>query len=236
MRKLQCIRTTALLVAASGIFASPAIPALAASDNAPCGHEHIDIQHNFTSGNLNAWQMPYSEDWEILTEGNTHYLHMKRTRPPELPRHPIQFARLKNVKVGSFTLDVDVRSIGGSMAIEFNYQDPLHFYYVHMSDVPGTKIFQHNGLFIVDGAARHRITGVSAAPALPDHKWHHVQIVRNTRTGWIEVFVDHEATPRFSIIDNHFTCGQVGLGSFDDTGDYAHFHLVSNDAEQTVTK
>lgn len=234
MRKLKIIRTAALLAASTGILLAPSVPALAA--NASCGHEHIDIQHNFTSGNLNAWQMPHPEDWEILSEGNTHYLHMKRSRPPELPRHPVQFARLKNVKVGSFTLDVDVRSINHSLAIQFNYEDPLHFYYVHMSDVRGKKIFQHNGLFIVNGAARERIAGVSAQPALPDHKWHHVHIVRNIQTGWIEVFIDHEKTPRFSILDRHFNCGQVGLGSFDETGDFAHFKLVSNDAERVNTK
>jgi len=234
MRKSKVVHTVAILAASAGILLAPCNPALAA--NASCGHEHIDIQHNFTSGNLNAWQMPHADDWEILTEANTHYLHMKRARPPELPRHPIQFARLKNIKVGSFTLDVDVRRIGGSMAIEFNYQDPVHFYYTHLSDVPGTKISVHNGIFIVDGAARRRIAGMTAAPALPDQKWHHVRIVRNVRTGSIKVYMDHEKTSRFSIVNHAFTCGQVGIGSFDDTGDYAHFHLVSNDAEGAATK
>lgn len=229
MHRLNRIRTVAVMVAAAGILSVPLTPALAA----PCGSEHISIHHNFTSGNLNAWEFPHAEDWEIQQQGGVHYLHMKRSRGPELPRHPVQFARLKGVKVGSFTLDVDVRSIEHSLAIQFNYEDPLHFYYIHFSDVPGTKIFQHNGIFIVDGAARHRIAGVSAAPSLPDHQWHHVRIVRNAETGWIEGFVDHEKYPRFSIIDHHFTCGQVGLGSFDETGDFAHFHLVSDDAEVT---
>ncbi|MGH9615700.1 MAG: hypothetical protein ACRD28_03080, partial [Acidobacteriaceae bacterium] len=209
MHRLKIIRTAALLTASAGILLAPSVPAVAA--NASCGHEHIDIHHNFTSGNLDAWQMPYAEDWEILTEGNLHYLHMKHTRPPELPRHPIQFARLKNIKIGSFTLDVDVRRIGGSMAIEFNYQDPVHFYYTHLSDVPGTKISVHNGIFIVNGAARRRIAGMTAAPALPDLKWHHVRIVRNVRTGSIKVYMDHEKSPRFSVVNHSFTCGQVGL-------------------------
>jgi hypothetical protein len=133
--------------------------------------------------------------------------------------------------VGSFTLDVDVRSHGESMAIEFNYEDPIHFYYVHLSNVRGAQDFRHNGIYIVNGEPRRRITGVDAAPALPDHKWHHVRIVRNVSDGSIKIYMDHEDSPRFSVVDHHFTCGQVGLGSFDETGDYAHFHLTSKDAE-----
>ena len=134
--------------------------------------------------------MPFPEDWEILKEGNLHYLHMQRSRPPGVPRRPVQFALLKGVKVGSFTLDVKVRRAGGSMIVVFNYVDPLHFYYVHLSDNPGTKISVHNGIFIVDGGPRRRIAGLEASPALPDLSWHDVRIVRNVRTGSIKVFSD----------------------------------------------
>ena len=57
----------------------------------------LSIRDNFNPGSLKAWEMPFPEDWEILKEGNLHYLHMERSRPPELPRHPVQFARLKSV-------------------------------------------------------------------------------------------------------------------------------------------
>ena len=68
--------------------------------------------------------MPFPEDWGILKEGNLHYLHMERSRPPGVPRRPVQFALLKGVKVGSFALDVKVRA-GGSMILVFDYVDPL---------------------------------------------------------------------------------------------------------------
>jgi hypothetical protein len=32
------------------------------------------------------------------------------------------------------------------------------------------------------------------------------------------------------VVDNTFKCGQVGLGSFDETGDFTDFELLSNDA------
>jgi len=229
MYKLKRIHTPGVLLAAFGLVAFYAVPALAAS---PCGGTRtasISILDNFNTGNLKAWEMPFPEDWEIRKEGDLHYLHMKRNRPPELPRHPVQFARLKGVKVGSFTLNVKVRREGGSMMVVFNYVDPLHFYYVHLSENPGTQISVHNGIFIVDGGPRRRIAGLNASSALPDRSWHDVRIVRNVRTGSIQVFLDDQTVPRFSVVDRTFTCGQVGLGSFDETGDFAQFQLRSND-------
>ncbi len=188
----------------------------------------ISIRDNFSAGSLKAWEMPFPEDWEILKEGNLHYLHMERSRPPGVPRRPVQFALLKGVKVGSFALDVKVRRAGGSMILVFDYVDPLHFYYVHLSDNPGTKVSVHNGIFIVDGGPRRRIAGLEASPALPDLSWHDVRIVRNVSTGSIKVFLDKQTTPLFTGIDHTFPCGQVGLGSFDETGDFVQFRLRSN--------
>lgn len=208
----------------------------AASESAEsqCGGPYpatISIQHNFATGSLKAWDMPFPEDWEILQQGGLHYLHMKRNREPGVPRRPLQFARLKGVKVGSFTLDVNVRRAGGSMIVVFNYVDTLHFYYVHLSENPGAQISVHNGIFIVNGGPRYRIAGLEATPALPDRSWRNVRIVRNARTGSIQVFLDKQSQPKFSVIDRTFTCGQVGLGSFDETGDFAQFRLQSRDAQ-----
>ncbi|HEV2500110.1 MAG TPA: hypothetical protein VGY31_11080 [Terriglobia bacterium] len=174
--------------------------------------------------------MPFPEDWQILSEGSLHYLHMQRSRPPGVPRRPLQFARLRNVNVGSFALDVKVRRAGGSMIVVFNYVDTLHFYYVHLSENPGTQIAVHNGIFIVNGAPRKRIAGLDATPALPDRSWHDVRIVRNVRSGSIKIFLDKQTKPRFSVIDRTFKCGQIGLGSFDETGDFAQLRLHSDDA------
>ncbi|MHB1937994.1 MAG: hypothetical protein ACYCOR_15600 [Acidobacteriaceae bacterium] len=218
---------TAAFVAAACLFVFCDASGWAASK---CGSATVSINDNF-AGNLDAWQMPFPEDWEVLRQGNLHYLHMKRNREPGVPRRPLQFALLRGVKVGSFTLDVNVRRAGGSMIVVFNYVDTLHFYYVHLSENPGTQISVHNGIFIVNGGPRYRIAGLEATPALPDRSWHNVRIVRNVRTGSVQIFLDKQTQPKFSVIDRTFTCGQVGLGSFDETGDFSQFRLQSNDAE-----
>ena len=190
----------------------------------------INFQDDFASGKLDDWEFPFAEDWVIKEEGPLHFLHMLRSRDPLVPRRPQQFARIKGINVGSFTLETRVRREGSSMMIAFNYVDPLHFYYTHLSVDPGAKVDVHNGVFLVDGAPRRRIAGLEAAPVLPDKSWHKVRVERDVTSGWIKVFVDDEPQPRFSVVDNTFKCGQVGLGSFDETGDYTDVKLTSQDA------
>ena len=67
---------------------------------------------------------------------------------------PLQFARLKGVSVGSFTLNVKIRREHGSMIVVFGYVDTLHFYYAHLSKDPGAKVAVHNGIFIVERKSR----------------------------------------------------------------------------------
>jgi len=190
----------------------------------------VNFHDDFSSGKLDSWQFPFAEDWVVKEEGPLHYLHMLRSRDPLVPRRPQQFALVKGVTVGSFTLETRVRREGSSMMIVFNYVDTLHFYYTHLSKDPGAKIDVHNGIFLVDGAPRRRIAGLEAAPVLPDTNWHTVRVERDVKTGSIEVFVDQETQPRFSVVDKTFKCGRVGLGSFDETGDYTDVKLSSENA------
>jgi hypothetical protein len=212
------------------VFSLVALSFLVAASEAQPSPGKINFRDDFSSGKLAAWQFPFPEDWVVKEEGPLHYLHMLRNRDPLVPRRPQQFALVKGVTVGSFTLETRVRREGKSMLIVFNYVDTLHFYYAHLSADSGAKVDVHNGIFIVDGAARRRIAGTEAAPALPDTNWHKVRIERDAKSGSIKVFVDEESQPRFSMVDNTFKCGQVGLGSFDETGDFTGVKLSSKDA------
>jgi hypothetical protein len=193
---------------------------------AVCGHALKTLTYDFANpADITAWQMDRPEDWEIAKEGDLGYLHMKRAGEPGVPRRPLQFALLKGTEVGSFHLNVKVRRQQKSVIVVFNYVDTLHFYYAHLSVDTGSETLPHNGIFIVDGGPRRRIAGVGVRPALPDQAWHDVKIVRDTSSGSMEVFIDNETTPRLSAIDHTFTKGQVGLGSFDEKGDFATFRL-----------
>ena len=190
----------------------------------------LDFHDAFETGDLTAWQFPSPEDWEILGVPHERYLHMKRSREPGVPRRPLQYALLKNAPVGSFEFQADVRRERRSMIVVFNYVDTLHFYYTHLSVDNGGVQPVHNGVFIVNGGDRKRIAGISAAPALPDNNWHHVRIDRDARTGSIDIFMDRSPQPLFSITDTTFKCGLIGVGSFDETGDFKNIELRSSDA------
>jgi len=187
----------------------------------------ISFHTDFESGNLNDWQFPYAEDWAVLSEAGNHYLHMKRSREPGVPRRPLQFALLRNTRVGSFDFQTRVRREGRSMIVVFNYVDTLYFYYAHLSGDRGTEQPVHNGIFIVNGEPRKRLAGTEAVPALPDGDWHVVRVLRSLPAGSIEVFVDGHSQPLFSVVDRTFTCGGVGIGSFDETGDFDEVELKS---------
>jgi hypothetical protein len=200
------------------------------SSNTLAALHKLSFHCNFSPKELSEWIFPHAEDWVSKTEDGQTYLHMLRPRDPGVPRRPLQFARLKNVNVGSFDLSVKVRREGRSMIIVFNYVDTLHFYYTHVSHDRGTFQPVHNGIFLVDGAPRRRIAGLQAQPALPDTKWHTIRVVRNVKTGLIQVYSDVQKEPLFSVVDHHFTCGQIGLGSFDEMGDFKDLTIHSSDA------
>ncbi len=204
--------------------------ALGYSNTALAALQKLNIHCNFSPKELTEWEFPHAQDWVSRRENGHYYLHMLRPGEPGVPRRPLQFARLKNVNVGSFDLSVKTRREGRSMIIVFNYVDTLHFYYAHVSRDRGTFQPVHNGIFIVDGGPRRRIAGLHAQPALPDTHWHTIRVVRNARTGLIQVYSDVQKQPLFSVVDHHFTCGKVGLGSFDEAGDFADFQLRSSDA------
>ena len=132
-------RIATALLAAVTLVASYAVFVWPAHVYGDSRKASLSIQDDFNSGSLNAWEIPFPKTGKFSREGSLHYLHMKRSRPPGVPRRPLQFARLKGVKAGSFTLNVKVRREGGSMIIVFNYVDTLHFYYVHLSKDPGTE-------------------------------------------------------------------------------------------------
>jgi len=193
------------------------------------GGSSLNLTDDFEDGRLDAWQMPYPEDWEILAENGNHYLHMKRSREPGVPRRPLQFALLKGVEVGSFEFRARVRREGRSMIVVFNYFDTLHFYYAHLSVDAGRQQAVHNGIFLVNNAPRVRIAGLEASPALPDRAWHQIRVARNAASGQIQVWSDVQSQPLFTVVDRTFSCGQVGIGSFDETGDFDDVELRSSD-------
>ncbi len=172
-----------------------------------------------------GWHLPLPQDWEIASDGGNRVLRLAKSGPIGNPRRPVKFALWKAGCVSDFVAQVKMRRNGGSLLMAFGFQDRAHFYYAHLSrDDGNTRV--HNGLFKVSGGERYRIGGAGSAPVLPTTGWHTVKVVRKAETGSIEVFVDGETEARFAVTDTSFQYGWVGLGSFDETGDFDDFRLT----------
>jgi len=200
--------------------------ATAAADE-PVATEKV-FKDNFEKG-ADRWQPTDPTAWQVKqTDDGPVYSQFKKRSKYEPPhRSPYNMSLLKDVVVGDFVLDVDVLSTHPDyghrdVCLFFGYQDPAHFYYVHL----GKQMDPHaNQIFIVDGAPRTKISTKTTDGTDWDDQWHHVRIQRNVKSGTIRVFFDDMDVPVMEATDTTFSWGQVGLGSFDDTGDWRNFVL-----------
>ena len=180
-----------------------------------------------------AWLPTDPTAWKIKKSGKgdsavfTYSQFKKRSnyKPPH--RSPLNISWLQKVRVNGFQLDVDVLSTHKDYphrdaCLFFGFQDPAHFYYVHL----GKKTDDHaNQIFIVNGQPRKKISTKTTPGTNWDDKWHHVRIIRKMPAGRIEVYFDNMKTPIMTAKDDTFAAGRVGLGSFDDTTDWRNFRL-----------
>ena len=178
-------------------------------------------QADFEDGKTDRWAPSDAKAWKIEDLEGNHVLSQFQQSKVETPvRSPFNRSVIKDLTVSDFVLDVQLQSTTRdyphrSLCLFFGYQDPAHLYYVHF----GQKTDDHaNQIFIVNNEPRQKISTETTPGTAWDNKWHHARIVRNVETGGIEVFFDDMKKPVMKAIDKTFTWGEVGVGSFDDTG------------------
>jgi len=185
-------------------------------------------EENFDNG-ADRWQPTDAAAWQVKQTDSGHvYSQFKKRSDYEPPhRSPYNVSLLKDVYVGDFVLEAKVLSTHPDyghrdVCLFFGYQDPAHFYYVHL----GKKTDDHaNQIFIVNEAPRTKISTKTTPGTDWDDKWHQVKIVRKTDDGTIEIYFDNMETPVMVANDKNFVWGRIGLGSFDDTSDWDDIRL-----------
>jgi len=217
------MRHAGILVACSGLLLVGALGVREAPLQADePGKLPLLVEENFSLG-ADRWEPTDPAAWKVIDlEGNKVYSQFRASkyRPPH--RSPYNISLLKDVVVGDFVLEARLQSTcrdygHRDMCLFFGYQDAAHFYYVHL----GKKADPHaNQIFIVNDAPRTMIT-CKQSPGTPwDGGWHRVKIVRRVAEGVIEVYFDDMDTPVMTAADKTFAWGRVGIGSFDDTGNW----------------
>lgn len=183
------------------------------------------VREDFARADGSDWEPTDPDAWRVGDEGVYELHRQSRYSPPV--RSPRNISLLKDVEVTDFTLEVRVQSTTRDYAhrdlcLFFGYQDPSHFYYVHLGKRADANA---NSIFVVDGAPRVSIAATRTDGTDWDDSWHRVRLVRTVDSGTIEVYFDAMEMPVMTAQDRRFAWGRVGLGSFDDTGRFDDFVL-----------
>ncbi len=176
------------------------------------------------------WSVPVAADWKVDTEDAVPVLRLVEHRGPlPGPRRPIQFALTDVPEYSRLTFEADVKPLGGSLLIAFAYRDAAHFDYAHLSVDTAAKQPVHNGIFHVYGGERVRISTERGPAAFSaTGRWHHVKLTHNATMGTVDVLVDGQPLPALHAADLSLGPGQIGPGSFDETGEFKNVTITSN--------
>ncbi|MFN4259710.1 MAG: hypothetical protein ACK4RK_10455 [Gemmataceae bacterium] len=214
-----------LLLAAAGLL----IGRLGASadDKTTSGTLPLLISEDFEKGAA-RWEPTDPKAWKIVAtdQGNVFsQFQQSQYKPPH--RSPYNIALLKDVIVGDFVLEAKVQSTGRDnphrdMCLFFGYQDPAHFYYVHLGKKTDDRA---NQIFIVNAADRTKISTKTTPGTNWTEGWHRVKITRNVQDGAMAIYFDDMKEPAMTATDKTFTWGRVGIGSFDDSGNWDDIKL-----------
>ena len=203
------------------------VAAMTITSAARAGEElPVVYKADFDTGKLTGWTMTDKTAWKLVAAKGGKALGLIKRRSNYQPkvRSPHSIALVDAVVVTDFVLDVKLKSTKDTgahrdLCLFFNYQDAAHFYYVHF----GKRTDDHaNQIFIVNGKPRKKISTKTTKGTAWTNNWHHARVVRDAKTGKIEVYFDDMKTPAMTAVDKRFTWGQVGIGSFDDVGNFDH--------------
>ncbi len=208
-------------------------------DQAPDYGLPLVARFDFEDGKAERWQPTDPKAWRIKTvDGRKVYNQYAQSKYKPKYRSPFNISWLTGLELGDFVIEYRLRSTTKTyghrdMCLFFGKQDAQNFYYVHMGfkgdansnsimivdDKPRVSIIQDkladkdNDYTFTESITHQRVGGTKWTD-----EWHRVRLIRRADAGTIEVYFNDVATPHMYAIDKTFGAGQIGIGSFDDTG------------------
>jgi hypothetical protein len=193
------------------------------------------FEDDFEKG-ADRWEPTDPKGWKVIeTKQGKVFSQFRKdsaSKPPH--RSPYHIALVKDVVVSDFVLQAKCQSTvkdypHRDLCLFFGYQDAAHFYYVHL----GKRTDDHaNQIFIVNAADRKKISTRTTPGTNWTDGWHNVKVVRSVADGTINVYFDDMKNPVMTAKDTTFTWGRVGVGSFDDTGNWDDVKLWGKKVEK----
>ena len=182
---------------------------------------------------IRDFEMTDENAWKITKgkTGNSLELFGKSAYKAHV-RSPFNIALIKDVFVGDFILEATLNQTGKEyghrdLCLFFGVNSPTNFYYVHIA----SKVDNHaNNIFIVNDEPRTKISikTTDGTNWGATNSWHKVRIERKIKGGIIKIYFDDMTTPIMVANDIHFIEGQLGIGSFDDTGKFDNIKVWTN--------
>lgn len=185
------------------------------------------FREDFEDG-IDRWEIMDPKTWQLQSHGKGQSLAITSRKSEYEPkvRSPKHIALIRDLEAESFEMTFAVKSTKDTgnhrdCCVFFNYQDPTHFYYIHL----GAKPDPHSGqIFIVNDAPRTALT--QNEKRVPwGNDWHQVKLVRDFESGRIAIYFDDMETPQLEITDKTFGKGRIGIGSFDDMDAFDEIEL-----------
>lgn len=218
---------TLYITARTSLYAVPmrikGIPSLAAGGSIPAGYKVVYEQGFESVSALKDFEFADPAKWKFVEAGNgsgaLEFLGPGKYKPKV--RSPHVVGLIAGKMFGDFVLEAELLQTGKEyghrdMCLYLNFQDPSHFYYVHIASRADPHA--HN-IFLVNDKPRTAIAKKTTKGIdWGDKVWHKVRLVRDAGAGTIQVFYDDLNQPLMVAQDTHFRLGQVGFGSFDDSG------------------
>jgi hypothetical protein len=195
------------------------------ADDAPVPEDMVlAYEHDFEDQNTDRYEPTDSSAWSLATEGDNYVFALTKRNSDFQPpfRSPLNRVLIRDLTAGSFVMDIRLKSTIAdydhrSLCLFFGCQDDAHLYYVHF----GRETDDHaNQIFIVNNAARKKISTKTTAGTPWTDNWHRARIRRDAESGEITVWFDDLTEPVMSATDTTFKVGRLGFGSFDDIGNF----------------
>jgi hypothetical protein len=186
------------------------------------------FQADFEDESLDLWEATDPSAWRIEDGHGGKVLSLFKDSSYSPPfRSPYNINLVRNVVVDSFSLELEMLSTNSDydhrdLCLFFGYQDASHFYYVHLGK---TADAHANSIFVVDDTARISIAHYRTSGTPWDDNWHTARLLRDVETGRIEIYFDDSSTPVMAAVNHRFRWGRIGVGSFDDTGQFDDLEL-----------
>lgn len=164
------------------------------------------------------WTVQSAADWVVAN--NLLQLKVSAEPPAGQPRRPTKFALLEGKPYNKVTVEAEVKRNGRSVIIVYAWQDDAHYNYAHISVDNAVSQNVHNGMFHIFGGERVRMSSLEGPGSLPVQDWTPVKLVFDGEAGRCYVEVNGKRNPSLEAADLSLRWGRVGLGSFDETGDF----------------